>query len=139
METCRGLPSDPDAEHTRYTEAAVNGVLIGCLYLPNGNPAVGSRFDTSCAGSIDWARPPRNSSRLVCPSCSPDHRRGLVGAAFFGIGRRRRGTKGPRISKAPLRSGRLSRCAIYTANPPKRIRAGLQLASVPGVHQRPTL
>jgi len=45
METCRGLPSDPDAEHTRYTEAAVNGVLIGCLYLPNENPAVGSRFD----------------------------------------------------------------------------------------------
>jgi len=45
METRRGLPGDPDDAHSRYIEAAVNGVLIGCLYLPNGNPAPGPKFD----------------------------------------------------------------------------------------------
>jgi exodeoxyribonuclease-3 len=30
---------------SRYIEAAVNGVLVGCLYLPNGNPAPGPKFD----------------------------------------------------------------------------------------------
>jgi exodeoxyribonuclease-3 len=44
-ETRRGLPGDPDDLHSRYIEAAVNGVLIGCLYLPNGNPAPGPKFD----------------------------------------------------------------------------------------------
>jgi exodeoxyribonuclease III len=43
--TRRGLPGDPDDTHSRYIEAAVNGVLIGCLYLPNGNPAPGPKFD----------------------------------------------------------------------------------------------
>src|SRR5271165_3864489 len=37
----RGLPGDPDDTHSRYIEAAVNGVTVGCLYLPNGNPAPG--------------------------------------------------------------------------------------------------
>jgi len=45
IETRRGLPGDPDDTHSRYIEAAVNGVLIGCLYLPNGNPAPGPKFD----------------------------------------------------------------------------------------------
>lgn len=45
IETRRGLPGDPDDEHSRYIEAAVNGILVGCLYLPNGNPAPGPRFD----------------------------------------------------------------------------------------------
>jgi len=44
-ETRRGLPGDPDDTHSRYIEAAVRGVLIGCLYLPNGNPAPGPKFD----------------------------------------------------------------------------------------------
>ena len=44
-ETRRGLPGDPDDVHSRYIEAAVDGILIGCLYLPNGNPAPGPRFD----------------------------------------------------------------------------------------------
>lgn len=44
-ETRRGLPGDPDLSQSRYIEAAVNGVLVGCLYLPNGNPAPGPRFD----------------------------------------------------------------------------------------------
>jgi len=39
------LPGDPEDEHSRYIEAEVNGILIGCLYLPNGNPAPGPKFD----------------------------------------------------------------------------------------------
>jgi exodeoxyribonuclease III len=45
QETGRGLPGDPDDKHSRYLEAAVRGMLVGCLYLPNGNPAPGPRFD----------------------------------------------------------------------------------------------
>lgn len=45
IETRRGLPSDRDDLHSRYIEAAVDGILIGCLYLPNGNPAPGPKFD----------------------------------------------------------------------------------------------
>lgn len=41
----RGLPGDPEDLHSRYIEAAVKGVIIGCLYLPNGNPAPGPKFD----------------------------------------------------------------------------------------------
>jgi exodeoxyribonuclease-3 len=44
-ETRRGLPGDPDDTHSRYLEAAVAGVLIGGLYLPNGNPRPGPKFD----------------------------------------------------------------------------------------------
>ncbi len=49
VETRRGLPRDPDPNQSRYIEAAVNGVLIGCLYLPNGNPAPGPKFDYKLA------------------------------------------------------------------------------------------
>jgi exodeoxyribonuclease-3 len=45
VERRRGLPGDPDDLHSRYIEARVNEVLIGCLYLPNGNPAPGPKFD----------------------------------------------------------------------------------------------
>ncbi|RPE09925.1 exodeoxyribonuclease III [Chitinophaga lutea] len=41
----RALPGDPDDVNSRYIEAVVNGILIGCLYLPNGNPAPGPKFD----------------------------------------------------------------------------------------------
>jgi exodeoxyribonuclease-3 len=39
------LPGDPLESEARYIEAAVNGVLIGCLYAPNGNPQPGPKFD----------------------------------------------------------------------------------------------
>ncbi|MFZ5691993.1 MAG: exodeoxyribonuclease III [Pseudomonadota bacterium] len=39
------LPGDRDDTQSRYIEAAVAGVLIGCLYLPNGNPQPGPKFD----------------------------------------------------------------------------------------------
>jgi exodeoxyribonuclease-3 len=45
IETNRGLPGDPDDTHSRYIEAAIDGLLVGCLYLPNGNPAPGPRFE----------------------------------------------------------------------------------------------
>lgn len=44
-ESRRGLPGDPEDLHSRYIEAIINGVVIGCLYLPNGNPAPGPKFD----------------------------------------------------------------------------------------------
>lgn len=43
--TRTALPGDPDDTQSRYVEAAVDGVLIGCLYLPNGNPQPGPKFD----------------------------------------------------------------------------------------------
>lgn len=39
------LPGDDEDVHSRYIEAIVNKVVIGCLYLPNGNPAPGPKFD----------------------------------------------------------------------------------------------
>ena len=49
VETRRALPGDAGDEQARYIEAAVNGVLIGCLYAPNGNPLPGPRFDYKLA------------------------------------------------------------------------------------------
>jgi len=43
-ETQRGLPGDPEDLHSRYLEAEVQGITVGCLYLPNGNPAPGPKF-----------------------------------------------------------------------------------------------
>src|ERR1700748_4006425 len=44
QERRKGLLGDPDDTHSRYIEAMINGVIIGCLYLPNGNPAPGPKF-----------------------------------------------------------------------------------------------
>ena len=44
-EVRRVLPGDPEDSHSRYIEAIISGVRIGCLYLPNGNPAPGPKFD----------------------------------------------------------------------------------------------
>jgi exodeoxyribonuclease III len=43
-EVRRGLPGDPADTHARYLEATIDGVLIGCLYAPNGNPQPGPKF-----------------------------------------------------------------------------------------------
>jgi exodeoxyribonuclease-3 len=45
QEIRRVLPGDEEDIHSRYIEAMVNGIVIGCLYLPNGNPAPGLKFD----------------------------------------------------------------------------------------------
>ncbi|HET6435250.1 MAG TPA: exodeoxyribonuclease III [Xanthomonadaceae bacterium] len=44
VESRRGLPGDPDDAQARYLEAAAHGVIVGCLYLPNGNPQPGPKF-----------------------------------------------------------------------------------------------
>ncbi|AMM52527.1 exodeoxyribonuclease III [Rufibacter sp. DG15C] len=41
----KGLPGNDEDDQSRYIEAKVNGVIIACLYLPNGNPAPGPKFD----------------------------------------------------------------------------------------------
>ena len=43
--TRRALPGDPSDDQARYIEAAVNGILVASIYLPNGNPQPGPKFD----------------------------------------------------------------------------------------------
>ncbi len=45
----RGLPGDESDEQARWIEATINTVRICCLYLPNGNPAPGPKFDYKLA------------------------------------------------------------------------------------------
>jgi exodeoxyribonuclease-3 len=49
VEVRRTLPGDPADAQARYLEAAVNGVLVGALYAPNGNPQPGPKFDYKLA------------------------------------------------------------------------------------------
>ena len=49
IETGRGVPGFEDDPQSRYLEAVVDGVVIGCLYLPNGNPQPGRKFDYKLA------------------------------------------------------------------------------------------
>jgi exodeoxyribonuclease III len=44
-ERCRVLPGDPEDSHSRYIEAEVDELVVASLYLPNGNPAPGPKFD----------------------------------------------------------------------------------------------
>ena len=49
VEVRRALPGDEADDQSRYIEAAVDGVIIACLYLPNGNPQPGPKFDYKLA------------------------------------------------------------------------------------------
>jgi exodeoxyribonuclease-3 len=49
VEIRRVLPGDPTDHQSRYLEAAVHGVIVGCLYLPNGNPQPGPKFQYKLA------------------------------------------------------------------------------------------
>jgi exodeoxyribonuclease-3 len=49
VETGRGLPGDPQDAQSRYIEAQIGKLTVGCLYLPNGNPAPGPKFDYKLA------------------------------------------------------------------------------------------
>jgi exodeoxyribonuclease III len=49
IEVRRGLPGAPGDKQSRYLEAAVQGILVGCLYLPNGNPQPGPKFEYKLA------------------------------------------------------------------------------------------
>jgi exodeoxyribonuclease-3 len=44
VEIRRALPGDASDKQSRYIEAAVRGIIVGCLYLPNGNPQPGPKF-----------------------------------------------------------------------------------------------
>lgn len=44
-ENRRVLPGDAEDVQSRYIEATIDGMVVGCLYLPNGNPAPGPKFD----------------------------------------------------------------------------------------------
>jgi exodeoxyribonuclease-3 len=46
------LPGDRNDHEARYIEAAVDGIIIACIYLPNGNPQPGPKFDYK----LDWFR-----------------------------------------------------------------------------------
>jgi exodeoxyribonuclease-3 len=49
VETGRGLRGDPNDEQSRYIEADVGGLIVASLYLPNGNPQPGPKFDYKLA------------------------------------------------------------------------------------------
>lgn len=49
VERMRGLPGDPDDSHSRYLEAEVDGLIVASIYLPNGNPVPGPKFDYKLA------------------------------------------------------------------------------------------
>jgi exodeoxyribonuclease III len=49
VEIRRALPGDPQDWQARYLEAAVHGIVVGCLYAPNGNPQPGPKFDYKLA------------------------------------------------------------------------------------------
>jgi exodeoxyribonuclease-3 len=49
VETRRGLPGGAADDQSRYVEAAVQGLIVGCLYAPNGNPQPGPKFDYKLA------------------------------------------------------------------------------------------
>ena len=67
VEIRRGLPGDELDRQARYLEAEVNGLMVASVYLPNGNPQPGPKFDyklawferfnTHARGLIDSGRP----------------------------------------------------------------------------------
>ncbi|UNK56204.1 exodeoxyribonuclease III [Pseudoxanthomonas daejeonensis] len=62
VESRRGLPGDDSDEQSRYIEAAVHGILVAGIYLPNGNPQPGPKFDYK----LEWmARLARHARTLV--------------------------------------------------------------------------
>lgn len=62
IERRRGLPGDPNDPHSRYIEADISGLTVGCLYLPNGNPWPGPKF----AYKLAWfARLQRHAKKLL--------------------------------------------------------------------------
>jgi exodeoxyribonuclease-3 len=67
VETHRGLPGDPNDSQSRYIEAAVGGVLIGCLYLPNGNPVGTAKFDYKLAWMERFMARAGELQGLDCP------------------------------------------------------------------------
>ena len=45
----RGLPGDAEDKQARYLEAEIKGLVVASIYLPNGNPQPGPKFDYKLA------------------------------------------------------------------------------------------
>lgn len=60
--TATALPGDPEDKQARYIEAAIDGVLIASIYLPNGNPQPGPKFDYKLAW---FQRLQRHAKKLI--------------------------------------------------------------------------
>ena len=67
VEARRGLPGDPADSQSRYLEAAVHGIVVGALYLPNGNPQPGPKFDYKLAWMRRLAKHAASLVRLPHP------------------------------------------------------------------------
>ncbi len=67
VEPRRGLPGGDEDSHSRYIEATVRGVRVGCLYLPNGNPQPGPKFDYKLA----WFERLIRHAATLCHSDQP--------------------------------------------------------------------
>ena len=82
VETSSALPGDPADKEARYIEAAIEGILICCLYLPNGNPQPGPKFDYKLAW---FQRLEKHATALL--------RRGRPGDSVRGFQRRADGAR----------------------------------------------
>ncbi|MEO8365736.1 MAG: exodeoxyribonuclease III [Pseudoxanthomonas sp.] len=67
IESRRGLPGDPQDQQSRYIEAAIHGIVVAGLYLPNGNPQPGPKFDYKLAWMERLARHARTLVDLPHP------------------------------------------------------------------------
>jgi exodeoxyribonuclease-3 len=67
IERRRVLPGDPDDLHSRYIESLIGDVLVSCLYLPNGNPAPGPKFDYK----LRWLERLRKHAQELIATGSP--------------------------------------------------------------------
>lgn len=67
VESRRGLPGEPKDTQARYLEAAVHGLVVGALYLPNGNPQPGPKFDYKLRWMARLARHARSLVELSHP------------------------------------------------------------------------
>jgi exodeoxyribonuclease-3 len=63
----RGLPGDADDRESRYLEASTHGVVVASVYLPNGNPQPGPRFDYKLA----WFARLRSHAKALLHSGKP--------------------------------------------------------------------
>lgn len=67
IERQRGLEGEIEDEHSRYLEAEVNGVVVASLYLPNGNPLPGPKFDYK----LRWIERLSNRARVLLTEEKP--------------------------------------------------------------------
>jgi exodeoxyribonuclease-3 len=67
VEIRRGLPGGDADTHSRYIEANVNGIIVASLYLPNGNPQPGPKFDYKLA----WFERFITHAATLCSSTQP--------------------------------------------------------------------